>query len=534
MNTTAAPGKGGKDRWKARRSGVGYMTAVHDDVRAQLPVDEAVVDCAGATVDEGVAVAETAEAGIPSLLFFLGCVFGRCARTMAPIVVGDVLALSLAGAVTQAWLSAAWPVAAASVGWRAAPLALLPLVVVYWLNELYAEVWTHVVIEFRQLTRSTAAALAAAVTAAAVTSPPLALWLLVACPTVIVLVPLLRATVHAWCSGQKWWGFPTLVVGSGSEAEAVARALLATPRSGLRPVMLTDPSGRCRSSVVPVVNEPGALGSTLRRQAIRHAVVSLPELCDRRLGEALNGYSRLIPHLLVLSDCSTLPTLWGAARTGGRLSGLEVRNGLLLVTLQALKRIVDVGVASVSLILGAPVLALTALLVKFTSGGPVLYAHTRIGRRGRLFRAWKFRTMHVDGDAILRRHFCLNPAARQEWDREQKLHDDPRITRIGRLLRRTSIDELPQLWNVLIGEMSLVGPRPIVQSEIRRYGKVFGVYTAVKPGITGLWQVSGRNSLGYEERVQLDEFYIRHWSLWLDTYIAAKTLVALLSRRGAY
>ena len=171
---------------------------------------------------------------------------------------------------------------------------------------------------------------------------------------------------------------------------------------------------------------------------------------------------------------------------------------------------------------------MVALAVRCLGPGPVLFSHVRIGRHGRLFKAWKFRTMRADGDVVLREHLATDPAARAEWARDHKLTRDPRVTPVGRFLRKSSLDELPQLWNVLRGEMSLVGPRPIVEAEVWRYGNVFRLYTTVKPGVTGLWQVSGRNDIGYDERVQLDEFYIRHWSLWLDVYIFAKTVVALL------
>jgi Undecaprenyl-phosphate galactose phosphotransferase WbaP len=248
----------------------------------------------------------------------------------------------------------------------------------------------------------------------------------------------------------------------------------------------------------------------------------------------VENYSRFVPHLLVLSDCSTLPMLWSATRNGGRLSGIEVRNGLLLATLQAFKRAFDVVVALIGLMAGLPVMLLLAALVKLSGPGPVFYLHTRVGRRGRPFKACKFRTMRVNGDEILREHLAGFAAARAEWESARKLRRDPRVTAVGRFLRVTSLDELPQLWNVLKGEMSLVGPRPIVESEIAYYGKVFKLYTTAKPGITGLWQVSGRNDVGYDERVKLDEFYVRHWSPWLDVYILAKTIAALLQRRGAY
>ena len=453
-------------------------------------------------------------------------------RTTAPFVVADLVALALAGLAAQAVVSLTYPAAAGVPGWRLASLCLLPMVLGYAMAGLYSEVWTHVVIELRHLSYVTTLWFLAAATGA-LPSWPLPVWCAAAWPAVLVLVPLLRTATHAVCQSRPWWGYPTLVIGSGDGAEAVVRALLAVPRSGLRPALLTDPSGTRTSSVIPVVNDRPTLESVVRAEAIRHAVVSLPDVTDRGLGEALDRYRGLVPHLLMLSNCSTLPTLWSAARNGGSLSGIEVRNALLMSTLQAVKRGIDVTVAGTALVAGAPLLMLVALLVKLTGRGPVLYGHKRVGRRGRLFRAWKFRTMRVDGDAILLRYLERNPAARLEWEREQKLRYDPRVTRVGAVLRRTSLDELPQLWNVLRGEMSLVGPRPIVAGEIWRYAGSFRLYAMVKPGITGLWQVSGRNEIGYDERVHLDEFYIRYWSLWLDAYIVAKTVVALLSRRGA-
>jgi lipopolysaccharide/colanic/teichoic acid biosynthesis glycosyltransferase len=142
--------------------------------------------------------------------------------------------------------------------------------------------------------------------------------------------------------------------------------------------------------------------------------------------------------------------------------------------------------------------------------------------------------MYSNSKQLLDDYLAKNPSAREEWERSQKLRDDPRVTRVGRFLRKTSLDELPQMWNVLRGTMSLVGPRPIIESEIYRYGDIFPLYASVKPGVSGLWQVSGRTDLDYHDRVCLDQFYIRHWSPWLDIYILAKTFVALVHRGGAY
>jgi Undecaprenyl-phosphate galactose phosphotransferase WbaP len=242
----------------------------------------------------------------------------------------------------------------------------------------------------------------------------------------------------------------------------------------------------------------------------------------------------MIPHLLVLSDASTLPTLWGASRRCGRLTGIEVRNGLLLATLGVVKRAFDLSIALAALICGLPLIVGLMILVKVTSRGPIFFGHTRIGQHGKRFKAWKFRSMYLNADALLRDYLGKVAGAQVEWDRHQKLRRDPRVTRIGAFLRKTSFDELPQIWNVLKGDMSLVGPRPIIQDEVVRYGRVFRLYTSVKPGITGLWQVSGRNDIGYEERVQLDQFYVRHWSPWLDIYILGRTVITLLYCKGAY
>ena len=182
----------------------------------------------------------------------------------------------------------------------------------------------------------------------------------------------------------------------------------------------------------------------------------------------------------------------------------------------------------------SPLLLSNAILVKLTSPGPILYGQRRIGRNGEPFTIWKYRTMVHDADTILTTYLTEHPELQAEWEADHKLRHDPRITPIGRRLRSTSLDELPQLWNVLNGTMSLVGPRPIVQDETHKYGHVFELYTRVPPGITGLWQISGRNDTGYDERVTLDATYIRNWSPWVDLTTLWKTVAVVLGKRGAY
>jgi lipopolysaccharide/colanic/teichoic acid biosynthesis glycosyltransferase len=198
------------------------------------------------------------------------------------------------------------------------------------------------------------------------------------------------------------------------------------------------------------------------------------------------------------------------------------------------QRMFDLAVAVPLLIVLSPILGLIALAVWVNDGGSAFYGQMRIGYHGRSFRCWKFRSMVTDSDAVLAKVLALSAEARAEWARDHKLRADPRITWVGRLLRSSSLDELPQLWNVLRGEMSLVGPRPIVVAEVGRYGPRFHDYCTCRPGITGLWQVSGRNNLSYRRRVAIDAVYARKASLGLDLTILARTVPAVLLRRGSY
>lgn len=199
----------------------------------------------------------------------------------------------------------------------------------------------------------------------------------------------------------------------------------------------------------------------------------------------------------------------------------------------ARKRMMDIMIAATMLFLALPVMVVIAMLVR-RDGGAALFGHDRIGENGRIFRCLKFRSMVVNGDVVLNDLLARDEAAREEWTSTQKLRRDPRITRLGRLLRATSLDELPQLLNILRGDMSLVGPRPIVRAEIERYGDNIAYYYATRPGLTGLWQVSGRSNTSYARRVALDSAYVRHWTFWKDILILLKTIPAVLRHDGAH
>ena len=198
------------------------------------------------------------------------------------------------------------------------------------------------------------------------------------------------------------------------------------------------------------------------------------------------------------------------------------------------KRYFDVSAALSSILFWLPLLCLIAIAVKLADGGPVLYRHRRVGRNGKAFECFKFRTMFVDADAALHRHLTANPDAAREWKENQKLKTDPRITPLGAVLRKTSLDELPQLFNIVRGEMSLVGPRPIVLNEVTKYGECITHYMRARPGLTGAWQISGRNDVDYGRRVWLDTEYVENWSFWHDLAIIASTFRVVLTSRGCY
>jgi len=201
---------------------------------------------------------------------------------------------------------------------------------------------------------------------------------------------------------------------------------------------------------------------------------------------------------------------------------------------RVIKRFCDVLLVLISMPVILLVLGVVSAVVMLSSPGPIFYSYRRIRKSGAFFSMWKFRTMCVNSAEVLEDYLARHPAARAEWNRTHKLREDPRITRLGIFLRRYSLDELPQLWNVLMGQMSLVGPRPIVAAEVEKYGDCFDCYCRVKPGLTGLWQVSGRSELSYDARVALDCAYVEHWSLTKDAMILLKTFSSVVNQEGAF
>lgn len=348
----------------------------------------------------------------------------------------------------------------------------------------------------------------------------------------LLTVPISRLAARAAFARYHWWSQPAIVFGASKAGRMVVDLLLNRPGLGVRPVAMIDdaPHGEWEWRGVPIVSPMEMTPAVVHKFRARHAIVAMTGASRKRLLGPLQSSLAKFSRVTVIPDPFDFSSMWLSAYGVG---GKAANPVLLRASAHLIKRSLDVlGVIMLGIV-ALPFIALIAFAVKLDSTGPLMFGHRRIGQGGRSFRAWKFRSMVCNADEVLREHLEKNPDALAEWSAKHKLHDDPRVTRVGRFLRKTSLDELPQLWNVLIGEMSLVGPRPIVDAERHHYREQIELYEGVLPGLSGLWQVSGRSDTSYEERVRLDSYYVRNWSIWLDLCILARTIPALLFGRGA-
>jgi Undecaprenyl-phosphate galactose phosphotransferase WbaP len=320
--------------------------------------------------------------------------------------------------------------------------------------------------------------------------------------------------------------------GSGAVALLVLGKLKSRPHLGLRPVAVVADQVVAREiGGIPVykTEDVGRIASS----GVKHAIVAAPELSQSEFAEVMERGADAFPHLILIPDTDFLWKVGSHTRDLMGILGLQVRNNLLDNGSRLVKRAIDLASSALLTLFLLPLMAIISVLVVVESGFPVFYLQKRLGRRGRPFHMCKFRTMNHNSAEILERYLASNSELRREWAENHKLRNDPRITRVGKVLRKTSLDELPQLWNVLKGEMSLVGPRPIVSAEVAMYRETYSLYSKTTPGLTGLWQVSGRSRTTYAERVAYDSYYVRNWSVWMDIYLLAKTVGTVLSGDGA-
>ena len=360
--------------------------------------------------------------------------------------------------------------------------------------------------------------------------------------TLLVLIPIARHLARKFLRAVGLWRQPTVIIGNGENAQQAYLALRSEPGMGLDVVAFIWPlfAPVTEAAVVPVQGIPCvALSSQLgaaERLLPFHCVIALEahewELRDKVIRQLVQSR---------ITDIHVIPAMRGVPLYGIETSHF-VSHEVLLIHLHTsladplrcvLKRLFDILGSLTLLILLSPLFAFIAFKVS-RDGGNTFFGHRRVGRGGKSFNCIKFRSMAINAQEILQHLLDTNPIAKAEWNKDFKLKNDPRINKIGHFLRRTSLDELPQLWNVLKGEMSLVGPRPVVQGELERYGDDVAYYLMIRPGMTGLWQVSGRNDVDYSKRVYLDAWYVKNWSLWSDIAILFKTVSGVIGRGGAY
>jgi Undecaprenyl-phosphate galactose phosphotransferase WbaP len=345
-----------------------------------------------------------------------------------------------------------------------------------------------------------------------------------------------RVFVRSRCARSRWWGWPVVVFGAGETGRELVNKLIDCPWIGYRPTFILDDDPELTGSYkgVPVLCGTGLGPVIAERYRIRTAIIAMPGVNRRRVAEIIEVGVKPFRRIISIPDRIGMTSIWMDVRDFEGFLGLSMDQTLLSPWNRAVKRAFELCITLAIAIVLLPLMAVISAAILLDSPGPVFYGHKRIGRRGREFTAYKFRTMRKNSEAILEDHLKKSPKAREEWERSRKLKQDPRVTRVGRFLRSRSLDELPQLLNIIVGEMSLIGPRPVVKEEIKRYGSSWGTINSVRPGISGLWQVSGRSDRSYSERVELDLYYIRNWSLWIDLYIVFKTIWTIVAGKGAY
>lgn len=331
---------------------------------------------------------------------------------------------------------------------------------------------------------------------------------------------------------------PYVLIGAGKTAELVNRSINRMPIPYFKIIGYVDdnPKSESIATKYPYLGKFDDVEKIIEETGIQHVLVCAPGMEPKKLVSLINKLQLMVRRVAFVPELFGLPASNISARGLMEEQAIVIRvhNNLARKSNRFLKRLFDIVATLIGGILILPIVGIIALLIYLDSPGPIVFGHKRVGQNGKEFPCYKFRSMIPNAQEFLEEYLKNNPEAREEWERDFKLKDDPRVTRIGKFLRKTSLDELPQLWNVLMGDMSLVGPRPIVRAEIEKYGDYINDFYLVPPGITGVWQVSGRSDTTYEERVLMDSWYVHNWSVWIDIVYLVKTVLAVVKGKGAY
>lgn len=331
---------------------------------------------------------------------------------------------------------------------------------------------------------------------------------------------------------------PVILIGAGKTAELVLQFFDGDLGYRYRVVGLLDddPISEELPQKFLMLGKVSYAEEIIRDSGVQTVIITAPGMDSARLEKLVTKIQPLVRDILFVPDLMMLPLGHVGVEPfyTEKVFMLSIRNNLARRRNRLAKRIFDLAATVVGGLLILPILLILAVLVGVDNKGRIIFAHRRVGRKGKLFPCYKFQSMVPNAQERLEEYLAKNPEARKEWEESFKLTNDPRVTKLGAFLRKTSLDELPQLWNVLMGDMSLVGPRPIVTKEIERYGDYIREYYMVPPGITGMWQVNGRSDTTYEERVAMDTWYVRNWSVWIDLVYLFKTVKTVFTGKGAY
>ncbi|MEY7482057.1 undecaprenyl-phosphate galactose phosphotransferase WbaP [Escherichia coli] len=355
---------------------------------------------------------------------------------------------------------------------------------------------------------------------------------------ILLLVPFSRILTKYLLNKLGYWQRDTWIIGSGNNAIEAYKAIISEKNLGLKIIGFIASEGGVRAG--ETINGIKVISNDIDWLRGEDKKTQFIVAVESHQSEMRNSWLRNFM-IQGFRYVSVIPTLRGMPLDSTDMSSIfshevmifRVQQNLAKWSSRTLKRLFDIIASIAIIILLSPVLLYISRLVK-KDGGPAIYGHERIGQDGKPFKCLKFRSMVTNSKDVLNELLQNDPEAKREWDTTFKLKNDPRITKIGAVLRRTSLDELPQLFNVLKGEMSLVGPRPIITAELERYNEEVDYYLLSKPGMTGLWQVSGRSDVDYETRVYLDAWYVKNWSMWIDIAILFKTVGVVLKKDGAY
>ena len=331
---------------------------------------------------------------------------------------------------------------------------------------------------------------------------------------------------------------PVLLVGAGKTAELVKKSLDRMPIATYKIIGYVDdhPKSSSIAKEYPCLGAFSDVEDVIKDTGVQTVLICAPGLEPKKLVSLINQLQLLVKRVSFVPELFGLPTSNITAR--GMMEEqavvLRVQNNLARKSNRIAKRMFDIVVTICGGIFILPFMLIIVAIIYLDSGGPIIYKQKRIGKNGKEFSFYKFRSMVKNADTILEEYLSTHENEKNEWQKNFKLKNDPRVTKIGRIIRKTSIDELPQLWNVLIGDMSLVGPRPLLPNEVERYSGYIEDYKLVLPGLTGVWQVSGRSDTTFEERVIMDSWYIHNWSVWIDIVYLLKTVLVVVKSKGAY